>query len=160
MAQKCSVCIHKNKESIELSLVSGEPLRSIAARNRLSTSALQRHKNQHLEKTVAKAEKAGKLAHADRLLGKIVALEDVFQEVLRKARENGDLRICLSAGKGIRANYELLTKINGLLEKKSEVNRSMPIFVLPPSERARSIAESFDPNVDTMIVEVESKKDN
>ena len=153
MAQKCSVCIDDNKESIELSFLSGEPLRDIAGRNRLSRSALQHHKNKHIAKTVAKAEKAGELAHADRLLGKIVALEDVFQEILKKARENGDLRICLSAGKKLRANYEFLAKINCLLEKKSDANRSMPIFVLPLSERARSIAESFDPNVDTMIVD-------
>ena len=160
MAQKCSVCIHENRESIELSLVSGEPLRQIAARNRLSTSALQRHKKKHIAKTLAKAEKAGKLAHADKLLGKSVALEDVFQEVLRKARENGDLRICLSSGKELRANFELLARINGLLEKKSDTRKALPIFILPPSPRARTIAESFDPDIDQQVVNIPPKTVN
>ena len=140
--------------------MSGEPLRHIAARNRLSTSALQRHKKTHIAKTVAKAEKSGELAHADKLLGKIIALEDIFQEVLRKARENGDLRICLSAGKELRANFELLARINGLLEKKSDTRKALPIFILPPSPRARTIAESFDPDVDQQVVNIPSKSIN
>ena len=160
MPQKCSVCTHKKKESIEVSLVSGEPLRHIAVQNKLSTSALQRHKNKHIAKTVAKAEKAGELAHADKLLGKIAALEDVFQEVLRKARENGDLRICLSAGKELRENFELLARINGLLEKKSDTRKALAIFILPPSPRARTIAESFDPDIDQKVVNIPPKTVN
>ncbi len=160
ISQECSVCIHENRESIELSLVSGEPIWAIAGRNCLSRSALQRHKSKHIPKTLAKAEKAGELTHADKLLGKIIALEDVFQEVLRKARENGDLRICLSAGKELRENFELLSRINGLLEKKANANKSMPIFILPPSPRARTIAESFDPDIDQKVVNIPSKSIN
>ena len=54
MGRRCSICLHADRESIDSSLIRGEPLRSIAARHGLSATALHRHKNAHLPKALAR----------------------------------------------------------------------------------------------------------
>ena len=72
MPRQCTICNHENRESVELSLVRGEPIRDIAGRHSLSRAAIQRYKEGHLPTTLVKSEKAGELAHADNLLDELL----------------------------------------------------------------------------------------
>jgi protein involved in temperature-dependent protein secretion len=74
MPQTCTVCRHKNVSEINLALVSGEPLRSIAGRTSLAKSSLQRHKENCIPRDIIQARQFGKIADADMLLGQVCNL--------------------------------------------------------------------------------------
>ncbi len=71
MPRTCTVCSHRDREAIDQALVSGEPFRHIATRTGTSTAALQRHKHDHVPRSLAKAKEAQELAHADGLLDRV-----------------------------------------------------------------------------------------
>ncbi len=77
-------------------LVSGQSIRDIAGQHRISKSAVDRHKAEHLPATIVLAKQASNEAHADTLLEKIRALEVRAQGIARKAENDGDLRTALS----------------------------------------------------------------
>lgn len=59
MPNSCSICIHPEREAIDKALVNGEPMRAIAGRFvPLKTSSIHRHKENHLPKSMLKAESA------------------------------------------------------------------------------------------------------
>lgn len=77
MPQTCTVCRHKKLSDINLALVSGEPLRSIAGRMGLAKSSLQRHKENCIPRDLIQARLFGKIADADMLLGQLCSLQQV-----------------------------------------------------------------------------------
>ena len=64
--QKCSICIHlKRKEIDEALLISPLSLRDIAGQYKVSKSALQRHKEDHMPLELIKSRKADEVCKAD-----------------------------------------------------------------------------------------------
>ena len=55
MSRSCTICRHDAKEDINRALLDSEPFRHIAARTGTSTTALQRHKADHLPVALAQA---------------------------------------------------------------------------------------------------------
>ena len=107
MPRTCSICSHPERKAIERSLVDGEPFRHIAARTGTSTAALQRHKQSHLPKALAKAKQAQEIARGDSLLERLRELNHETTEVLRAARQE--------------QNHELRLKAIGRAEKQLEL---------------------------------------
>lgn len=121
MPRTCTICSHADKETINQDLVNGTPYRHIADRTGTSTTALQRHKNEHIPTSLAKAKEAEDVAQADDLLGQLVDLQAKALAILERAEEGDDLRTALMAVREARATMELVAKITGELVHKPEI---------------------------------------
>jgi hypothetical protein len=110
MPQTCTVCRHKNLSEINLALVSGEPLRSIAGRTGLAKSSLQRHKRDCIPRDVIQARQFGKIADADMLLGQVCSLQQRSEQILANAEQSKDYKIALAAVRELKGLLELQSK--------------------------------------------------
>jgi hypothetical protein len=112
MTRVCTACSHPARAEIDQALVNGgTSLRSLAASYGLSLSAVARHKDKHLPETLALAQEAAEVAHADDLLGQVRDLQERTLAVLGEAEKTGDLRVALRAIAEARQNTELLGKL-------------------------------------------------
>src|SRR5215210_127365 len=107
MPRACTICQHPEREAINKALVANEPFRHIAARFGTSTSALQRHKDEHLPAVMVKSEQAKETVLADDLLGMVKHLRDKAIAILETAENAGDLRTALLGIREARACIEL-----------------------------------------------------
>ncbi|MHA1152136.1 MAG: hypothetical protein ACTSQ7_05625, partial [Alphaproteobacteria bacterium] len=62
MPRVCTICTHKSRAKIDKTLVVGEKFRHIAAQFSVSTSALVRHRDDHLPAALVKAQAATEAA--------------------------------------------------------------------------------------------------
>ncbi len=137
MGRRCSICLHADRESIDSSLIRGEPLRSIAARHGLSATALHRHKNAHLPKALARAHEVEEIVQADSLLEEVGALLARTDTIYAESVANGDMRLALSAIREKRGCLELLGKVTGELDGAEHVPDPRPMFALPDGSYPR-----------------------
>jgi hypothetical protein len=122
MPRRCTVCDHPERHSIDETLVTGAPYRSVAKRFGLSESAVYRHKTEHLPAHLLKAREADEAARADDLLEQVKNLQTHALDILDRAEETGDLRTALAAISQARGNLELLGKLAGELDERPVVN--------------------------------------
>ncbi len=80
--RKCIVCSHPGREAIDLDLVAGKSLRTIADRCELSRYALFRHQRDHLPAGLARAAEARAPARATTVAAQ-VERQEVQSEVSR-----------------------------------------------------------------------------
>ena len=115
MSRRCTVCDHPQRKQIDRALVSGESLTKLAQTHGLSTSAIFRHRKEHLATLLARGqdmerdERARDLvqhqretedaetAHALDLHQQLKAINATCFEVLRKAREDAKASTQLQA---------------------------------------------------------------
>jgi len=97
MSRTCTICTHANKEIINQALLDQEPFRHLAERTGTSTTALQRHKSEHIPVALAQAVEASEVAHGGSLLEQLSALHAKALELLTKAEQSGDIRGALGA---------------------------------------------------------------
>lgn len=104
MSRGCSVCDHPQRQNIDMALVAGQTLSQLAAVHNLSTSALSRHRLQHVSALLKKAKaqesqadttkaarhqkvmEAEETAHALDLRQQLKLINAASLEVLGKAR--------------------------------------------------------------------------
>lgn len=123
MPRICTVCASPNREEIDKALIAGEPVRSVASRYvTIGRMAVQRHKEEHLSATLAKAHDAGEVAHADDLLQQVRQLRGKAISLLLAAEKAGDLRTALMGVREARACVELLAEMEGELNRNPVVN--------------------------------------
>jgi hypothetical protein len=122
MPRRCTVCEHPERHSIDETLVTGAPYRSVAKRFRLSESAVYRHKTEHLPAYLLKAREIEEAARADDLLDQVRHLQTHALDILEHAEKAGDLRTALAAISQARGNLELLGKLAGELDERPVVN--------------------------------------
>lgn len=142
------MCDHPEKHSIDETLVTGAPYRSVAKRFGLSESAVYRHKAEHLPAHLLKAKEAQEVARADDLLDQVRHLQAHALDILERAENAGDLRTALAAISQARGNLELLGKLAGELTESPSVNitvsaewtkiRATMVEALAPFPEARS----------------------
>jgi hypothetical protein len=121
--RRCTICAHEDLETINKALVSGEPYRSVANRyESLSQAAVQRHQENHLPATLAKAKEAEQVAHADDLLEDLKGLQGRTLTILEAAEGANQHRTALAAIREARSNLELLAKLLGELDERPTVN--------------------------------------
>jgi len=102
-------------------LVNGEPFRHIAARWSVSTTALQRHKADHLPASLTKAKEATQVANADDLLTQLGLLRSKALGLLMKAEAAGDYRAALAGIREARGCIEVMAKMMGELSDGATV---------------------------------------
>jgi hypothetical protein len=122
MPRRCTVCDHPQRYSIEQTLVTGAPYRSVAKRFVLSESAVYRHKTEHLPAHLLKAREVEEVAQAEDLLEQLRHLQTHALDILKRAEKVGDLRTALSAISQARGNLELLGKLAGELDERPVIN--------------------------------------
>jgi transposase-like protein len=122
MPRRCTVCDHPERHSIDETLVTGAPYRSVAKRFGLSESAVYRHKTEHLPAHLLKAREVEEVAQADELLDQVRHLQTHALDILERAEKAGDLRTALAAISQARGNLELLGKLARELGGRPVVN--------------------------------------
>jgi hypothetical protein len=122
MPRRCTVCDHPERHSIDDTLVTGAPYRSVAKRFGLSESAVYRHKTEHLPAHLLKAREVEEVAQADELLDQVRHLQTHALDILERAEKAGDLRTALAAISRARGNLELLGKLARELDGRPVVN--------------------------------------
>src|SRR5215211_6474950 len=122
MPRRCTVCDHLERHSIDETLVTGAPYRSVAKQFELSESAVYRHKTEHLPVHLLQAKEAEEVAQADDLLDQVRNLQAHALDILERAEKAGDLRTALAAISQARGNLELLGKLAGELDERPVVN--------------------------------------
>jgi hypothetical protein len=148
MPRRCTVCSHPEREAINKALVAGEPYRTVANRyESLSQAAVQRHQENHLPATLARAKEAGEIAHADSLLEDVRSLQRRTLAILEATEETSEHRVALAAIREARSNLELLAKLLGELDDRPVVNllispewielRAVIVGALEPHPEAR-----------------------
>ena len=87
MPRRCTICAHPAHEAIDQTLVTGEAgYRNIAERFGLSSTAVYRHKQEHLSQALAQAHAAHEVSQADTLLDQLQAITTETRAILREAR--------------------------------------------------------------------------
>jgi hypothetical protein len=121
MPQRCSICLHPDRDAIDRDLLARRPYRHIAARYGTSTGALQRHK-EHLPVALTQAQEAEAVAQGDDLLAQVRTLQAKAERILSQADAEGKLTVALQAVREARGCVELLGKLMGALEGRTTVN--------------------------------------
>jgi hypothetical protein len=93
-----------------------ETLRDIAGRFDLPRSNIHRHEEDHLPKALAKAHEARKVAHADDILARLLALHAETMGIFREARAANDNDIALRAIARAERQLELQARLIGELK--------------------------------------------
>ncbi len=122
MPRVCTVCTHPQRSAIDKALVGGAAFRHIASQFGTSTTALQRHKADHLPAAVATAHEAESVAQADDLLRQLRGLHSKAVSLLLAAERAGDLRTALAGVREARTCLEVLLEVEGELDRRPQVN--------------------------------------
>ena len=122
MPRTCTICSHTDRVGIDQALLNGEPFRHIATRTGTSTTALTRHKAEHISSTIAKARDAVEVAQADDLLREVRQLKSKAVSLLLQAEQAGDYRTALAGIREARACVELLLEVEGELDRRPIMN--------------------------------------
>jgi len=116
--QKCTICIHSQREEIdEALLLSATPLRTIADQFGISKTALLRHKTDHIPTDLVKAKDAKEVCRAESLLDKLVSLKSDAERITQKAEIKDDLKTALSGIREQSRIIEILAKMQGQIQQ-------------------------------------------
>lgn len=121
-------------------LIAGTPLRKIAACSGTSSSALFRHKKEHMPSALVKAMEAVDVAEAVTLIEKIRLLEFEARRIQVKAEKVGDLRAALVAIHELVRIIELMSEMEARMLGNGDGSRLVvertilhaPFTALPP----------------------------
>jgi hypothetical protein len=128
--QKCSICIHlKRKEIDEALLISPLSLRDIAGQYKVSKSALQRHKEDHMPLDLIKTKMAGEICRAEGLLNKLISLKNDAERIAKKAESDDDLKTALAGIREQSRIIEILAKMQGQIQQP-QINLTTNNFAL------------------------------
>lgn len=131
MPQTCTICQHNRREEIDRALVDGESFRNIAQRTGTSTTALHRHKTQHIPKSLALARETAEEVQAGTLFDRLRFVGRVTQEILREARGAKNHIIALQAIGRIERQLELEARLLGELDDSAKVAAGVQVSRLP-----------------------------
>ena len=113
-----------------------------------------RHNAGHIAPSLALAQQAVTVAHADDLLSQVRDLQTRALSILKKAEETGDLRTALGAIREARGNLELLAKLLGEIQQQAPV---VNIVMSPEWIQMRTtILQALEPYLDARLAVVEA----
>jgi hypothetical protein len=112
MPRTCTVCRLPDRDSVDTALVDGKlALRDVAKLHSVSLSALQRHKTQHIPKTLSRAVETTETTRGTSLLAQVRELQARAETILDKAEHGGDLRTAITAMRELRSVLDLLGRV-------------------------------------------------
>ena len=130
MSRTCTICTlpADERQAIDTALIGGEPVSTIAARyctidgRPLGRMSVQRHRDEHLPATLAKAASVKEEARADDLVEQLKQLRGKAIALLLAAERSGDLRTALAGVREARATIELLLEVEERIDRRPVVN--------------------------------------
>lgn len=122
MPRQCTICTHEQRQEIDAELVNGTPLRNIAERFGTSTTALYRHKSEHLPAHLSHAKEAEEEVQATDLLSRLRELNAETRDVLQAAKRERDHELRLKAIARAERQIELEGRMLGELESARTIN--------------------------------------
>lgn len=122
ISSRCTVCQHESINEINEKLVSGVASRPLASEYNLNYKAVQNHKNQHLPKTMVKAQELQEENTADKLLARVEELYSKALLLIEKADSDQKWQAATGAIKEARACLELTGKLMGTLKTGHTIN--------------------------------------
>ena len=138
MPRTCSICTHDQRQAIDKAPLAGEPYRHIASRFGTSTTALQRHKADHLSERMAKVAERHEEADVRTAIDVVKQLKGINGAaigVLKQAKDAGDGALTLQATDRILKQIELQAKLIDLIHDGTTVN----ITVTPEWAQLRTL---------------------
>lgn len=120
--RSCVTCAHPERNAIDKALVAGTAAEEIAKRYGLAARSVRRHAAGHLPATLARAQAAAEVAHAEDLLEQLRDLQRRTLAILGAAEATDDRTIGLRAIREARGNLELLARLLGELDERPVVN--------------------------------------
>jgi hypothetical protein len=107
MSPKCTVCRHQQRHEIDLELLAGATLASLAARYGLSTSALSRH-HQHLKPRLQEAKQLLEQQRWQEYLVTLASLSKLLLVSAETALNNEDYPLLIKLSQQIGNNFKLI----------------------------------------------------
>jgi len=135
MARACSTCQSEHLEAINRELAAKTAIPALAAKYRVSSDSLLRHKQNHLPAAIAQAASARETDHGSDLLDQVHRLKSKAVSLVLKAEAAGDFRTALAGIREARACLELLLEVEGELNRAPQVN----IILSPEWTRLRAV---------------------
>ena len=140
MPRNCSICHHTMRDQIEAELLEKKPFKELASTFEVSSSALHRHAQSHLQERLIKAKDAAEIGKADDLVRQIETLKSKAGQILQKAESDGDLRTALAGVRELARLIELVAKMTSDLRNSHIDTVSVELVDL---ETAEKMAEAF-----------------
>jgi len=122
MGRTCTVCGHKDVEEINKQLLSGPPLRTIAAQFNLTKTSLIRHRESHIPDLLLKSNDIQNITSADALLARLEEEAGFVRDMREAASAEGDIELALKAVDRALKCVDLYAKIRGLIQTQPQVN--------------------------------------
>ncbi len=113
MARTCTICTNEQRADIETALLQEEPLRNIAKRTGMSTTALFRHRRDHIAMSLVKAKQAFEEVQAGNLFERLKAINRETAAILAEARAARNHVLALQAIARAEKQIELEAKLLG-----------------------------------------------
>jgi hypothetical protein len=125
MPRTCTVCSHDQRGAIEQEIAATTSAQKISALFRVSPDAVQRHKAEHLPKTLTEARKADDDERALDVVKQLRVINGVSLQILNEARQGKDPQTALKAVDRIHRQIELQAKLLGQLGDRPQINLLM-----------------------------------
>jgi len=153
MARPCTICIHDQRAEMDQALAAGKPFRYVAERFGTSSSALFRHKRDHLAPRLARAleaangtraadlvreqetKKAREIGQALDVVRQLQVINGACLEILQKSRASGKDTVSLAAIDRVHRQIELQARLLGELQEGQTVN----VLVAPEWHQVRLV---------------------
>jgi hypothetical protein len=119
---KCEVCTHPDKTTIEERMLSGVSVRKLADEFNIGRMSVQRHRQNHLPHELIKSKKLQEMKTADDLVSRIEGLYEKAIHLITIAEQDKKYQPAVSAIKEARSSLELLAKISGELKTGTTIN--------------------------------------
>jgi hypothetical protein len=131
MASSCSVCDHTKIIAIDRDIISGVPVRKVAEKYSLGSSAVGRHRKKCITMSIATVDKKkanatvkNKTLSGESILGNMKKLTDSLEELKHQAAEDGQFSASISAVKEqIRMGENLLKRAEDLILHEQSQNK-------------------------------------
>jgi len=136
MGRTCTVCGHKDVEEINKQLLSGPPLRTIAAQFNLTKTSLIRHRESHIPDLLLKSNDIQNITSADALLARVEEEAGFVRDMREAAKAEGDIELALKAVDRALKCVDLYAKIRGLIQTQPQVNLQQVNIYSSPEWRA------------------------
>ena len=122
MSRRCAICTHEQRVAIEEDIIRGRSRPQIGQQYGMSSTAVYRHENTHMVKTLAASKKALEVATGDVLVGKLTQLQERTEIILDKCERDKNYRAALYAIQQLKGLIELCAKLAGELKTGSRVS--------------------------------------
>jgi hypothetical protein len=119
MPRRCSVCTHPHRQQIDQAIVSGNSYRTVAQQFTISRDAVARHRR-HLSAAVINSLSSGSISAPQSLLAQLEELRSEAQRLKQKAERDGDYRAALAAVRELCRIVELVAKLCGQIDSRTE----------------------------------------